>query len=66
MAFVFISGRTPEEVEENFFKYAVNMSAKIERLRQFVGLDTNNMMRIVATAADVTVKKCDRAKKANA
>ena len=38
MDFVLIKGSTPEEVEENKFKWAVNMSAKVERLRDFVGL----------------------------
>ena len=51
MDFVFISGSTPEEIEENKFKWSVNMSAKVERLRDFVGLENNNMLRIVAAAA---------------
>ena len=51
MDFVFISGSTPEEIEENKFKWSVNMSAKVERLRDFVGLESNNMLRIVAAAA---------------
>ncbi len=53
MDFVEIKGSTPEEQTENMFKWSVNMSAKVERLRDFVGLETNNMMRIVAAAADI-------------
>ncbi len=32
------------------------MCAKVERLRDFVGLETSNMMRIVATAAEIIKK----------
>ena len=35
------------------FKFSVSMCAKVERLRDFVGLETSNMMRIVTTAADI-------------
>ena len=57
MDFVFIHGSTPAEVDENMFIWSVNMSAKVERLRDFVGLETNNMMRIVAAAADILRSK---------
>ena len=42
------------------------MSAKVERLRDFVGLETTNLMRIVAQAADFVRAKLTSAKKANA
>ena len=48
------------------FNWSVNMSAKLERLRDFVGLESNNMMRIVATAAEMIRSKFVSAKKANA
>jgi hypothetical protein len=66
MDFVLIQGSTPEELDENMFKWSVNMSAKVERLRDFVGLETNNMMRIVAAAADIVRSKLVSGKKANA
>ena len=66
MDFVLIAGSTPEELDENMFKWAVNMSAKVERLRDFVGLENNNMMRIVAAAADIVRAKLVSGKKANA
>jgi len=65
MAFVFIRGNTPEEAEENKFKWAVHMSAKVERLRDFVSLENNNLMRIVAAAADILKAKLVNGKKAN-
>jgi len=65
MAFVFIQGNTPEEAEENKFKWAVHMSAKVERLRDFVSLENNNLMRIVAAAADILKAKLVNGKKAN-
>ena len=37
--FVLIQGSTPEEREENSFKWTVNMSAKVERLRDSRRLD---------------------------
>jgi hypothetical protein len=51
--FVLIEGNSDEEIEENKFKYAVNMTARHERLRDFVGLDNLNLLRIVARAADL-------------
>ena len=56
MDFVLISGSTPDEIDENKFKYHVNMSAKIERLRHFVGLENLNLLRIVAHAAEILKK----------
>ncbi len=53
MEFVIIKGTTLDELHENMFKWSVNMCAKVERLRDFVGLETSNVMRIVATAADI-------------
>ena len=35
MDFVLIQGASPEEIEENMFKFSVNLSAKVERLRDF-------------------------------
>ena len=51
--FIGIEGDTTEEIEENKFKWAVNMSARVERLRDFVGLENANLLRIVARAADI-------------
>ena len=65
MDFVLIEGSTPEDVEENKFKWAVNMSAKVERLRDFVGTENNNLMRIVAAAADIVTGKLVSGKKAS-
>ena len=42
------------------------MSAKVERLRDFVSLETTNLMRIVAQAADFVRAELTGAKKANA
>ena len=51
--FVHIKGSTAEEIEENKFKWAVNLSARHERLRDFTGLENSNLLRIVAKAADI-------------
>ena len=48
------------------FKWSVNMSAKVERLRDFVGLENMNIMRIVAASADIVKAKLVSGKKANA
>ena len=66
MDFVMIQGNTPEEMEENMFKWSVNMSAKVERLRDFVGLENCNLLRIVAKTADIVKTKLGQNKKANA
>ena len=42
------------------------MSDKVERLRDFVSLESNNMRRIVSTAAEILRSKFVSAKKANA
>ena len=66
MDFVLIEGSTPEEVEQNKFVWGLNMSAKIERLRDMVGLESTNLMRVVAKAAEFTLSKLTGVKKANA
>ena len=58
MDFVFIAGDTPDELIENMFNWSVNTAARVERLRDFVGLvESNSMMRIVSTAADIVKSK---------
>jgi hypothetical protein len=51
--FIGIQGSSTDEIEVNKFKWAVNMTARVERLRDFVGLDNANLLRIVARAADI-------------
>ena len=65
MDFVLIEGSTPEEIEENKFLWGVNLSAKVERLRDFIGLESSNLMRMVAQAADFMKAKLTSTKKAN-
>ena len=65
MDFVLIQGSTPEEIEENKFLWGVNLSANVERLRDFIGLESSNLMRIVAQAADFMKAKLTSTKKAN-
>ena len=50
--FIHIQGSSTEEIEENKFKWAVNMTARVGRLRDFVGLANATLLRIVARAAD--------------
>ena len=50
--FIRIQGSSTEEIEENTFKWAINMTARAERLRDFVGLENMNFLRIVARAQD--------------
>ena len=57
MDFIRIEGNSPEEIEENSFKWTANMSAKHERLREFVGLECANLMRIVAKASSIVQSK---------
>ena len=45
--FILFEG-TDEEKDQNQFKYIVNLPAKIERMRDFCGLDATNLMRITA------------------
>ena len=66
MDFVLIEGNTPEELEENKYLWEANMSAKVERLRDFIGLESSNLMRIVAQAAVSVKAKLISPKKANA
>ena len=66
MDFVLIEGGTPEDIEQNKFLWGVNLSAKVERLRDFIGLESSNLMRIVAQAAEFTKSKLKSVKKANA
>ena len=65
MDFVLIQGSTPEELEENRLLWGVNLSAKVERLRDFIGLESTNLMRMVAQAADFMKAKLTSTKKAN-
>ena len=51
--FIHIQGSSPEEIDENAFKWAINMTARVERLRDFVGLANANLLRIVARAAEL-------------
>jgi len=51
--FILIEGSSDEEIEVNAFKWSVNMSTRVERLRDFVGLENANLLRIVARAADL-------------
>ena len=51
--FILIQGDSTEELELNAFKWSVNMSSRVERLRDFVGLENLNLLRIVARAAEV-------------
>ena len=46
--------------------WGVSLSAKVERLRDFVGLEGSNLMRIVAQAAEFTKSKHTSTKKVNA
>ena len=51
--FILIEGSSDEEREVNAFKWSVNMSTRVERLRDFVGLENSNLLRIVARAAEL-------------
>ena len=64
MDFIFIEGHTPEIIKEKKFKWAVNMSAGIEKLRQHCGLEHMNVMRIVAAAAEFVRRSLASGKKA--
>ena len=65
MDFVLIRATSPEELEEKKFTWNVNMGAKIERLREYVGLDNMNLMRIIAKAKEITSAKLPGGKKAS-
>ena len=45
------------------FKFSVNLSSRVERLRDFCDLESNNLMHIVATAADFVKTKLASGKK---
>ena len=45
------------------FYMPVHLSAKTERLRQFVGLENTNLMRIMAKATDMVKAKLSGNKK---
>ena len=57
MDFVLIAAKSPEELEEKKFVWNVNLGAKIERLREYIGLDSLNLMRVIAQARDITSAK---------
>ena len=46
-----------EERNEAIFKFVVNLPARIERLRDFCGLDAGNLMRITAQVRELLQKK---------
>ena len=57
MDFILITGATAVEIEEKKFTWVVNMSAKVERLRNFIGLENTNLLRIIMKAADIVKTK---------
>ena len=44
---------TEEEIEEKFMQHIINMLAATERLRDFCGLDTGNLMRIAGEVQEL-------------
>ena len=50
---VHVKGAATGEIEENMFKWAVNVAARRERIHDFVGLQHSNLLRVVARAADI-------------
>ena len=62
---ILIEGDSEEEVEVNAFKWSVNLGARVERLRDFVGLDNMNLLRIVAKAAQLVQAATAAHKKAS-
>ena len=52
----FLFEGTAEEMDENIFKKIVNLPASVERLRDFCGLEGQNMMRIVAEVRSILQK----------
>ena len=60
---IYIKGTSPEEIEENKFKWAVNMTARVERLRDFVGLENSNLLRIVSRAMDFVMAQTPAGRK---
>ena len=63
MDFILITGDSPEEIEEKKFTWQVNMQAKTERLRSFVGLENTNLLRIIMKAAEILKTKAGNIKK---
>ena len=53
MDFIKIEGDNAQEQQDNKFKWAINFSVKAERLRDFIGLEASNLLRIVAHAASI-------------
>ena len=58
--YVHIQGNSTEDIEENKFKWTVNMTARVERLRDYVGLENSNLLRIVARAAELLQGRGER------
>ena len=54
-------GDTPEAIDENSLKWAVNMSARTEWLGEFVGLQNCNLLCTVAEAIEIV--KMEHARK---
>ena len=46
-----------EEVEQQIMKHIINLPAATERLRDFCGLDTGNLMRIAGEVQDLLRKR---------
>ena len=65
MDFIFIEASSPEELDEKKFTWQVNYCAKIERLREYVGLDSQNLMRIIVYAREIVTQKQAGGKKAS-
>ena len=66
MDFMLVEGSSPEQIDERKFLWGVNQCARVERLRDFIGLESSNLMRIVSQAAEFTKSKLTGVKKANA
>ena len=64
MDFILITGDSPEEIEEKKFAWSVNMTSRVERLRDFLGLENCNLLRIVSKACDIVTAKLCSGKKA--
>ena len=52
-----IEGDAIETIEENRFAFSMNLSARVERQRDFMGVEGTNMMRMVVQAATVCKAK---------
>ena len=60
MDFILIRGSSAEETDANRFKWAADMAARTERLREFVGLENVNLMRRVELASSFILAKLSR------